>query len=138
MARPPAPTPPHKCSKSATSAGRELRKCWVTAGDALQDMAGTMSDMKDTIQVITNPTPSSLLDKHTPVIKAIKENEYLSLDNFGDIMMLLTDNHEVGSVYLAIDDSEQRTCYLQKQLKHYRKTMWLGVGREIKKRHFIM
>jgi hypothetical protein len=70
---------------------------------------------------------SILLEKHTPAIKAIQKNEYLFLDDFGDVMMLLTNNHEIGNVYLAIDasDSEQRTgtCYLQKQLKCYCKTI---------------
>lgn len=79
----------------------------------------------DTLGDITHPKPSdqSLPDKRTPTIQAIQENEDLSVDDFGDLMLLLTANHEIGSVYLAIGNPEQRTCYIQKQLERYRKSM---------------
>ena len=85
-----------------------------------------MSDMKDNIHTILNPMqsgPSTSQGKHTAIIRAIKENEDLLWNDFGDIMMLLTDNYEIGSIYLAIDNSEQCTCYLQKQLECYHKKM---------------
>ena len=118
--------PSRKRSKSAASTVKEPCKRRVTTAEGIRDMVGTISDMKEDLHTIANPTKSGhaiLPDKHTPAIKAIQENEDLSLDDFGDVMMLLTNNHEIGNVYLAIDNSEQRTCYLQKQLECYHKTM---------------
>lgn len=48
-------------------------------------------------------------------IQVIQQTENLSMDDFGNVMMLLTTNHEVDSIYLAIDNPEQRTCYVEKQ-----------------------
>jgi len=87
-------------------------------------MVGAMFNMKDSLKDLNNPRPpdhSTLPDKRTPAIKEIQQNEDLSGNDFSDVMMLLTDNHEVSGVYLAIGNSEQHTCYIQKQLESYRK-----------------
>jgi len=83
-----------------------------------------MSEVKEDIHAILNPAPSdhsTLPDKCTAAIKTIQKSELLTEDDFGDLWMILTDNHKIGNVYLAIANLEQRTVYIKKQLERYRK-----------------
>ena len=85
-------------------------------------MAEKMGGIMESLEAIANPktpTHSTMLEKCTTAIKAIQNNEYLDLDDFSNIMMLLTTNHEIGNIYLAIDDAKRCTYYLQKQLECY-------------------
>ena len=85
-----------------------------------------MADLTCSLRSIANPESSHtndplspLPDKRAPAIKAIQQNENFSPNELGDVILLLTRNHEIGSVYLAIDGSEERTCYLKKALEFY-------------------
>ena len=98
----------------------------MTVGEGLDNIGDKMGGILDSIDAITHPKASgdsTSPDKRTPSIQTIQKNKDLSLDDFGDLMLLLTDNYEIGSVYLAIGDPEQRTIYIQKQLERYRKKM---------------
>ena len=104
----------------------EPRKWHVTVGKGLNNIGDKMGGILDSINAITHPNASgdsTLPDKCTPSIQTIQKNEDLSSDDFGDLMLLLTDNYEISSVYLAIGNPEQRTVYIQKQLKRYHKKM---------------
>lgn len=89
----------------------------------MEGIATEVGGVKEVLRDFLNPSSSIEQEKCAPAIKAIRENEILSRSNYGDLMLLLTDKHEVGTVYLTIDDPEDRTCYLEKQLERYRKSL---------------
>lgn len=94
--------------------------------EKFDNMMERMDIMMSSLHTIANQKcidDPTLPDKCMPAIKAIWENEGLSQDNYGDVLVLLTANYEIGSVYLTIDDPEDCSYYLRKQLKRYCKTM---------------
>jgi len=118
--------PSRKRSKSAASNANEPRKRRMTVGEGLDNVGDKMGGILETLDVIAHPNKSghsTLPDKRAPAIKAIQQNELFTEDDFADLWSLLTDKYEIGSVYLAIENLEQRTRYLQKQLERYRKTL---------------
>jgi len=96
----------------------------VTVGKGFDNLSGKLDGILGSLEVIAHPKlvdKSALPDKRATAIKTIQQNELLTEDDFGDLWLLLTDNHEVGSVYMAIGNLEQHTIYLKKQLERYRK-----------------
>jgi len=108
-------------SKSTVSTRNEQHKvCQVTVGEGFNNLSGKLDGILGSLEVIAHPKPvdqSTLPDKHTTAIKMIQQNELLTEDDFGDLWMLLTDNHKVGSIYLAIGNLKQCTMYIKKQLE---------------------
>jgi hypothetical protein len=95
----------------------------MTAGEGMGSIAEEVGGVKEVLRDLVNPKSSIEPEKRALAIKAIRQDEILSRSDYGDLMLLLTDKHEIGSVYLTIDDPEDRTCYLEKQLERYRKTL---------------
>ena len=85
-----------------------------------------MADLMCSLRSIANPESSRtndplspLLDKCAPAIKAIQQNKNFMASELGDVILLLTQNHEIGSLYLAINSSEEHMCYLEKALEFH-------------------
>jgi len=118
--------PSCKRSKSAASNANKPHKQCMTVGEGLDNVGDKMGGILETLDVIAHPNKSghsTLPDKHAPAIKVIQQNKLFTEDDFADLWLLLTDKYEIGSVYLAIENLEQRMCYLQKQLERYHKTL---------------
>ena len=98
----------------------------MTVGEGLDNVGDKMGGILETLNVIAHPNKlghSTLPDKYIPAIKVIQQNELFTKDNFADLWLLLTDKYEISSIYLAIKNFKQHTCYLQKQLEHYCKIL---------------
>lgn len=113
----------HKWSKSTATTISEACKHQPTAGKGMEGIATEVGGIKEVLCDFLNPSSSIEQEKCAPAIKAIQENEILSRSNYGDLMLLLTDKHEVGSIYLTIDDPKDHMCYLEKQLECYCKSL---------------
>jgi hypothetical protein len=95
----------------------------MTAGKGMGSIAEEVGGVKEVLYDLVNPKSSIEPEKCALAIKAIRQDEILSRSDYGDLMLLLTDKHEIGSVYLTIDGPEDHTCDLEKQLECYRKTL---------------
>ena len=123
--------PSHKRMKGTGSTTNKQCKVWcLSAAQGIQDVASTMSEIVGTLNGMIKPEPSQTSasvafpsNKCSEAIKAIQQDKFFSKEDFCDIMGILMLNPEVGSVYLDIDHPDAHTCYLQKQLEHYRNVM---------------